>query len=290
MASTYTLLQLSTVVLGLLLFCDPNCAFAKKTGGRIGGSAFSSPSRTSSCTSRSSSSSYSRTYHVPSYSRSESYSYSYSKPDAIDILFLCVLCSVALGLCVYLSQGEKTSVLKLQLGLLGVGRKLQKDFDRLAEDADTSTLKGLSYVLNEATLALLRHPDYCIACHSSVDVKSKQEEGEKLFNQLSIEERRKVDEETVVNVDSIKRQNSRIRTASGSTSEYIVVTILVATKGVQKLQPMNGIADLKEALKKLGSLPSDRIKAVELLWTPEDENEVLSERELRDDFPLLTPF
>ncbi|CAA7012962.1 unnamed protein product [Microthlaspi erraticum] len=110
-----------------------------------------------------------------------------------------------------MSPSSKKHVL---VGLLGVGRKLQKDFNRLAEDADTSTLKGLSYVLNEATLALLRHPDYCIACHSSVDVECKEEEGEKLFNQLSIEERRKVDEETVVNVDSIKRNVSKFRTAS----------------------------------------------------------------------------
>ncbi|GAB4835974.1 hypothetical protein Ancab_000893 [Ancistrocladus abbreviatus] len=30
-----------------------------------------------------------------------------------------------------------------------------------------STSEGLSYVLTETTLALLRHPDYCISAYSS---------------------------------------------------------------------------------------------------------------------------
>ncbi|CAG7885574.1 unnamed protein product, partial [Brassica rapa] len=35
---------------------------------------------------------------------------------------------------------------------------------------------------------------------------------------------------------------------------YVHVTILVAAEGIHKLQPINGTADLKEALQKIGSL------------------------------------
>lgn len=35
----------------------------------------------------------------------------------------------------------------LKVGLLGLGRSLQRDLDRIAETADTSTPEGLSYVL-----------------------------------------------------------------------------------------------------------------------------------------------
>lgn len=114
--------------------------------------------------------------------------------------------------------------------------------------------------LIEATLALLRHPDYCISCYASVsplvlsrlicvlciftilvnmgaetnhyvfnfqvDVKCEEEEGDNLFNQLSIEERGKFDEETLVNVDSIKRQSSKIRIASGFTNEIYRGTLV----------------------------------------------------------------
>ena len=57
-------------------------------------------------------------------------------------------------------------------------------------------------------------------------MKPSIEKGDKRFNQLSIEERGKFDEETLVNVNSIKRQSSKIRKASGFSNEYIVVNLL----------------------------------------------------------------
>ncbi|KAG7585602.1 Ribonuclease H domain [Arabidopsis thaliana x Arabidopsis arenosa] len=184
---------------------------------------------------------------------------------------------------------HKTSVIKLQVGLLGSARTLQQDFNELAQTADTFTQEGLNYVLTEATLALLRHPDYCISCYSLVDVKPCIEEGEVRYNQLSIEERGKFDEETLVNVNSIKIQSSKIERASGLSKEYIVVTILVAAKGIHTLQTIKGSGDLKEALQKLGSISRNKILAVEVLWTPQNEKDALSERELLEDYPLLRP-
>lgn len=188
-----------------------------------------------------------------------------------------------------LTATEKTSVIKLQVGLLGMGRSLQKDLNRIAEVADTSTTEGLSYVLTETTLSLLRHPDYCISGYSSVDVKRSVEEGEKRFNMLSIEERGKFDEETLVNVNSIRRKSTSSQRANGFSNEYIVITILVAAEGVHKLPSINGSGDLNEALQKLASIPSSKIMAVEVLWTPQNENDTLSERELLEDYPLLRP-
>ncbi|CAN0920495.1 hypothetical protein LINGRAHAP2_LOCUS32076 [Linum grandiflorum] len=184
---------------------------------------------------------------------------------------------------------EKTSVLKLQVGLLGRARSLQKDLNKIAEVADTSSSQGLRYVLTETSLALLRHPDYCISAYSAVDVKRSMEDGEKRFNQLSIEERGKFDEETLVNVNSIKRQSSKTKRASGFSNEYIVITILVAAEGVHKLPAINSVADLKEALQKLGSIPSGSTLAVEVLWTPQNEDDTLTERELLQDYSLLRP-
>ncbi|RVW27467.1 hypothetical protein CK203_094359 [Vitis vinifera] len=101
--------------------------------------------------------------------------------------------------------------------------ELQRDLNRIAETADTSTTEGLSYILTETTLALLRHPDYCISGYSSVDVKRSIEEGEKRFNRLSLEERGKFDEETLVNVNNIKKQSTTSHRVSGFRNEYIVV-------------------------------------------------------------------
>ena len=37
------------------------------------------------------------------------------------------------------------------------------------------------------------------------------------------------------------------------------ITILVAAEGIHKLEPINGTADLKEALQKIGSMPRNKI-------------------------------
>lgn len=286
---------------------DPNSAALAASGGRMGGRSFSSSSSSSS-----------RTYSIPRTSAPSS-GFSYSAPYYGPSPFGGVYVGPAVGVGVgagssfflilvgflafvlvsgflsdrsegsVLTAADKTTVLKLQVGLLGMGRTLQRDLNRIAEAADTSTPEGLNYVLTETTLALLRHPDYCISAYSSVDIKRGIEDGEKRFNQLSIEERGKFDEETLVNVNNIKRQSTRSQRANGFSNEYIVITILAAAEGEHKLPSINGSGDLKEALQKLASIPSSKLLAVEVLWTPQNENDTLSERELLEDYPLLRP-
>ncbi|XP_021988516.1 uncharacterized protein LOC110885131 [Helianthus annuus] len=292
------------VLLGLLLLCDQHNVALAASGGRMGGRSFSSGSSTS------------RSYSVRTRGPDVSFSAPYYAPTpfggggffvgpavGVGSSFFFVMMGFAAFILVsgflsdrsdgdeggVLTATEKTSVLKLQVGLLGMGRTLQRDLNRIAEAADTSTPEGLSFVLQETTLALLRHPDYCISGYSSADVKKSVEEGEKRFNQLSIEERGKFDEETLVNVNNIRKQSTTSQRSNGFRNEYIVITIIVAAGGVHKLPPINSSAQLKEALQKLASIPSCRIMAVEVLWTPQNENDTLSERELLEDYSLLRP-
>ncbi|XP_039044508.1 uncharacterized protein LOC120184002 isoform X2 [Hibiscus syriacus] len=299
---------IAAVLLGLLLMFNPYKTALAASGGRMGGRSFSTGSSSS------------RSYSAPSDGGSSfsSYSVPYCSPapfggggglyvgSAVGVgvgagsgLFLIVMGFFAFVLVSgflsdwsesgVLADIERTSVLKLQVGLLGSGRSLQRDLNRIAEVADTSTSEGLNFVLTETTLALLRHPDYCISGYSSVDVKRSIDDGEKRFNQLSIEERGKFDEETLVNVSNIRRQSTTYQKAGGFNNEYIVITILVAAEGVHKLPLINGSGDLNVALQKLASIPTSKLLAVEVLWTPQNENDTLSERELLEDYPLLRP-
>ncbi|KAK7258727.1 hypothetical protein RIF29_24309 [Crotalaria pallida] len=300
---------LTALLLGLLLSFDPtnSSSAIAASGGRIGGRSFSSSQSSSS----------SRSYSVPtSPSLSGGFSFSapyYSPAPLAGGIYMAPVFGVGAGSSLvfilagfaafvlvsgFLSDRSedslltgtgRTTVIKLQVGLLGMGRSIQQDLNKIAEDADTSSPEGLHYVLTEATLALLRHPDYCISAYSSVDLKRDIEGGEKRFNQLSIEERGKFDEETLVNVNNIKRQSTRSQRSNGFSNEYIVITILVAAEGQHKIPAINGSGDLKEALQKLGTIPSRNLLAVEVLWTPQNENDTLSERELLEDYPLLRP-
>ncbi|KAL8166631.1 hypothetical protein V2J09_008130, partial [Rumex salicifolius] len=160
---------------------------------------------------------------------------------------------------------RRSAVFKLQVGLLGSAKSLQSELNRIAETADTSTSKGLSYILTETTVALLRHPDHFIPAYAS------------WLKQSSIEQRRKFDEETLVNVDNQRIKRPTTRTNDGFNNEYIVLPAIKESK------------DLEEALKSLGSIPSSDVTAVEVLWTPQAENDTLSEKEYREDYPSLKP-
>ncbi|KAJ0693878.1 hypothetical protein HanPI659440_Chr15g0602421 [Helianthus annuus] len=183
----------------------------------------------------------------------------------------------------------QTSVVKLQVGSLATGRSLQRDLNRIAEVVDTSTKKGWHFVLQESILSLLRHSHDCISGYSSVDVKRSTVECEKRFNQLSVEERGKFDEETLVNINNNVRKKSATTSSNGLPNEYIVVTIIVAARGVPELPPVESSAQLKEALQKLASIPSSNIMAIQVLWTPQKEDDSLREQKMLKDYPLLRP-
>ncbi|KAF1894967.1 hypothetical protein Lal_00022462 [Lupinus albus] len=150
--------------------------------------------------------------------------------------------------------------------------------------------------------------------HLYVDLKQSREDGEKCYNQLSHEERAKFDEETLINLNKERKStrsqgvnmlsneykvfdakkskeedhNFEEKLLNGSGNEYIVITILVATKGAYKLPNIHGGEDLKKSLQKLRtSLSSKLLLAGEVLWTPQKEGEILSEREILEDYPQL---
>lgn len=64
-----------------------------------------------------------------------------------------------------------------------------------------------------------------VASPMQVDVKRSMEEGDSRFARLSIEERVKFDEETLVNVNNIKRKKSMSQRGDGFSNEYMVVRI-----------------------------------------------------------------
>jgi uncharacterized membrane protein len=69
--------------------------------------------------------------------------------------------------------------------------------------------------------------------------------------------------------------------------ELIVVTIIVAADGGFKLPQVDSRGSLKQALAMLGAIRADDLLAVEVLWTPEEEDDHFSVEDLAVDYPLL---
>lgn len=301
---------LAVALVGVLIFGNAGEAMAARTGGRIGGGSFSSPARSSY--SSPSSGGYRGGY-------SGGYGYGgggfgfpfllpfigYGGGGLFSILIFLAIASfivrsfqsAGVGTDEGYGTTSSVSVAEVQVGLLANARELQPELNRLALSADTSTASGRANVLQEATLALLRHPEYWIYGATNAQ-KASLEAAEAKFNQFSLTERSKFSNETLTNVDSVISDRSQktlggetpdgaLQVKAGETGEYIVATVIVGTTGNLDLPKINGTEDLRQALQTIGSLGSDRLLAVEILWTPQAEGDTLSADDILAYYPNL---
>jgi uncharacterized membrane protein len=179
------------------------------------------------------------------------------------------------------------AIAQLQVGLLATARDLQQDLRGLAASADTSSNTGLQRVLQDTTLALLRHPDLWVYASAEVG-QVPFAAAESTFNRLSMTERSKLSREVTSNVGGQKLDDRPgVAGNADATSDYIAVTVLVASRSRFTLKPLKADEDLREALRLLGSVSSSDLLALEVIWQPEGAGEVLSTEELLTAYPNL---
>jgi uncharacterized membrane protein len=192
------------------------------------------------------------------------------------------------GSLAYPSRPEgPVTLCQLQVGLLASARSLQQDLRRIAASADTGTATGLQKVLQETSLALLRNPDLWIYAHTDVG-QVPFASAESTFNRLSMAERSKLSREVTSNVGGQRSSDSTVAAGdSDATSDYIAVTLLVASRQRLTLPGADTAETLRQSFQKLGSIGADDLLALEVIWQPEGAGEVLSTEELLTAYPDL---
>ncbi len=186
------------------------------------------------------------------------------------------------------TANPKVTVAKVQVGLLAEAKELQKELNELAQRADTGTPSGRAKVVQEASLSLLRHPEYWVYATGEANV-SRLEDAENQFNRMALSERSKYSEETLSNVESQLHRSQSQTTTADRPSEYILVTLLVGIQGKIDFPEINNANNLRQALRQLGSANSDNLLAVEVIWTPQAEEDTLSDDDLLAAYPDLKP-
>jgi uncharacterized membrane protein len=185
---------------------------------------------------------------------------------------------------------DTVTVTRLQVALLAGAHPLQATLDQIATRNDLQSKQGLSAMLQETVLALLRSPEYWSHVRVDSETVNSRQDASRLFEQLSIEERSKVKSETLVNVGGqVQRQTIQISTEDNPNSGYIVVTLLLGTGDDRPLlTPIHSTTELQAALQKLGAISPSALLIFELLWTPQDPRDVLSRDELLSEYPTMT--
>jgi uncharacterized membrane protein len=196
------------------------------------------------------------------------------------------------------SSNPPVSVTRLQVGLLAQARGLQSELNKIAESADTNSSQGRAEILQEASLALLRHPEYWVYAGGGTQ-QVKLTAAENQFNRLSLAERSKFSEETLSNVNNQLKAalnkealpsadiDNPTQLISEGPGEYLIVTLLAATLGKMEITEINSADDLRQALRRIGGIGGDQLLAIEVLWTPQAEGDTLTSDDILAEYPDL---
>jgi uncharacterized membrane protein len=179
------------------------------------------------------------------------------------------------------------TISQLQVGLLASARELQNDLRRLAGSADTGRAAGLQALLQETTLAMLRHPDLWVYANAEVG-QVPFASAEATFNRLSMGERSKLQREVTSNVSGQRFNDASVVSGeSDASSDFIAITLLVASRNRLNIKGAGSADQLRDALQQLGAIGTDDLIAIEVIWQPEGAGEVLSTEELLTAYPQL---
>lgn len=173
--------------------------------------------------------------------------------------------------------------------------------NRLSQTARTDSRVGVSSLVSQVALELLRQKKSVFAASTEYKHYRDSEKAEREFSTRAIQERSKFESETISKyggVDYAQQQGMMKKTSLRGTSEDFyspkataaVVTLIVAIDGDStKLPVINSQIELTQALMQIATdvKVGNCLRSAEVLWTPEDSDDVLSEMEVIADYPEL---
>lgn len=180
------------------------------------------------------------------------------------------------------AYGPNSKALKVQI-LLAEGDEVKRAMQHIAQTGDTSNSAGLARMLNEAALNVLRHPDrWMYATLESTQGNHGQLESQ--VGMWATDARSRYTDETTSNYGKFTR---------GTTDEekgglYLAVTLMAASPNLPNLPTEVNASNVKAALTALAGVPASGPIRIDVVWSPDQEGEFLTEDEAMMKYPELT--
>ncbi len=112
--------------------------------------------------------------------------------------------------------------------------------------------------------------------------------GETKMNALALGERSRFQVERVRGTDGQVRRSDVEAKESADVLEYILVTIVLASRNeLPALKPIKDREQVDAILAELGGLSPDGLLGLEVIWTPADPEDALTESDLTMSYPEL---
>jgi uncharacterized membrane protein len=269
---------------------------ARRSGGRAGGSSFSSRS-----SSRSSSSS---TGYRGSSSSSRGYSgggfFFFGGGSGFSTLVFIIVALIIIGSIIsaikkrkeaengggYENSDEEYTTVKMQFALHSTADHIRDEIKRMAEELNFDNGDDLKTLLSETSSLLIGNEDYIKYAFATVSPKTRSiTQAESIFESTANQEREKLSQETFKKLRG--RSVTKQMLAEGNKpsfmeiKEYIVFTI-VASLANTKISVADDYSweNYKSVLQKVAMVSSSNIVAVEIIWSPDAEGDVLTEDDI----------
>ena len=183
------------------------------------------------------------------------------------------------------------NLIRLEVAMLATAKDVPEALHRLVETTDTSTGYGLSQLLQQSALLLMRHQEFWHA--ASYDFKRvRYDQAEAAFNAMTVEARSKLTFETITNVNGIQQTDTAhppVPADSLPPGDYIVVVLIVASSAHLQLRKVQSSEDLREQITEIASPAGSLLEGVEVIWQPDSSTESLGRDDLIVQYPELMP-
>ncbi|HEY9906295.1 MAG TPA: DUF1517 domain-containing protein [Thermosynechococcaceae cyanobacterium] len=185
-------------------------------------------------------------------------------------------------------SNDIVTVTKLQVALRSEARSLQATLSDLGLKADTTTSEGLFQLLRQTATALLDHAAYWTHVLSSSETLYNREAAETRFTELSLQERSKFSVESLSNVNGVVSTQPIEPPEPNETSAYVVVTLLLGTENDNPLfGDIYTTSVLRDVLENITMMVPRYLLVFELLWSPQESKDSLTEAELATEYKEL---
>lgn len=179
-------------------------------------------------------------------------------------------------------------VYKLQLALGRSARGLQDRLNDFAARGDTATEAGLASLLQQTALELLREKDAVRYAAAEGRGPMSLTNAETAMNGVALSERARFHVERVRGAEGRVVKSEAAAEEGKEALELVVITLVVATRtALQSFKPLGSHDELRALLSELGGVPSSGLLGLEVVWTPADSNDSMTETDVMTTYPEL---
>jgi uncharacterized membrane protein len=177
---------------------------------------------------------------------------------------------------------------KVQLALGRSARGIQDRLADFAAQGDTGSESGLTALLQQTALELLREKDAIRYASGEARGPMSLTNAETAMNGVALSERSRFQVERLRSVDGHLSRSTAVAEEGKEVLELVVVTLIVATRvPLDKVGAINSGEELSAALSELGGVSPDGMLGLEVVWTPADPDDSMTEMDVMTTYPDL---